>query len=219
MGAEERKTTFEVPNSALAQCVELSGLVHCTDHKGGESYIKLFESHEIDAKSFKPIATFLIKGSFSPHLIKGPHGPVLEGLRTADDANEAAQRLGQIYNTASHLHFAELQQHCVEKLDYLPTLSPLGLRIVMTCFLRSTVHDCSAERGMQQWLAARIVGSFWELMREQGTAFVGFLQENDGLRRHVICEVARREGVVQDEGKVAGEESEDSENLEDGDWE
>lgn len=219
MGNDQSKTAFEVPNSALAQCVELSRLVHYKDHKREDSYIKLFESYEIDADRFRPIATFLTKGSFSPHLIKGPYGPVLEGLRTAEDANEAAQHLGQIYYTASHLHLGELQQYCVEKLDYLPALSPLGLRIVMTYFLRATVHECAAERDMQQWLAARIVGNFWELMREQGSTFVEILKGDHNLRRHVICEVARREGLVHDVGEVADEESGDSEDVEDEDSE
>lgn len=159
-----------------------------SDEQKEDSQIKLCD---IEAEDFKIVARYLIKGSFSPHVVKGRHGrSVIEGVKTSEDADALAQELAKIYRTASRLHFGALQQHCVDKLRHLPAVSPSALLLVMIYFNAAQGHGCTAEAEMEEWVVYRVSRNFWELVKTQGETFERMMADNIHLRMNVLDRAA-----------------------------
>lgn len=162
----------------------------------------MHDTLETKAKDFKVVATFLIKGSFFPHIVKGHQGrPVLEGVRTDNDANTTAEHLAKAHHTASRLRFGALQLLCVDKLRVLPAVSPSTLMVMIIYFNGATRHGSTAEPDMEEWLVDRIANNYWQLTRNHGDSFSRMMEENIHFRRSVLDRVAGlRKSPDEDEG-------------------
>lgn len=77
VGAADNKTSFEVPNSVLGQCMTLAGLLKqakSLDPNSQDTFITLHEHFGITAERFRVVAMFLTKGCFAPFIVKGQDG-------------------------------------------------------------------------------------------------------------------------------------------------
>lgn len=185
-----------------------------TNHQSPDTFINLSEHFDIGPEDFRPVATYLHKGSFSPETKTTRDGKiVVEGVVTEADADNAAQRFAQAYHTASLLQMGPLLQQCVEKLRRLPLVGPLALIIVTTYFGRAQQYACAATAGMEEWLVSCISGSFWRLIKENGMRFGRIMEDMPHLRMRVLDRMAamRRRGEDEEDGED-GEDEEDGED-------
>lgn len=193
-------TPFKVPNSALGQSAVLTALIHYADEKKEDTYIKLNEAYKTEPGEFKPVATWLCKGSISPHLIKGTKGrAVLEGVKTKEDAEKAAKIFAQVYHTAARFHLGALQKHCVDKLHVLPATTSLGLVYAAVYFNAAKRHEWASELKMEEWLVSRLALNILDVMEEEGIGLAQVLRDNIHLRMNVWDRVAGLQGLEGDE--------------------
>lgn len=201
----------------LGKCVVLAGLAKRANQSQDDSYINLYETFNFEPADFKVVATFLIKSSFSPHVVKGLRGRiVLEGVKTKEDADAKAHLLAKAYHTASHLRLDPLQEQCVNKLRMLPDIGSSALMAVMIYFVRAHRYGHAVEAEMEEWLVDRASGDFWKVVAEEGETFARMMGENIHMRMGVLERIAGvggkamvveeddQEEMVEDEGEEVG---------------